>query len=91
MPDKLQAMTLGDGGQEGSSSSGQSAGAGSRGVVERGEAVRKERVCGHCGMQARDLKRCSQCRQKWFCGVACSSKACPAHRAECKAAAKLKK
>ncbi|KAF5838975.1 hypothetical protein DUNSADRAFT_1842 [Dunaliella salina] len=93
MADKLQALTLGNDGQKGNSSTAQSADSGSSGEIARGEAARrgKERVCGQCGRLARDLKMCSGCRRKWFCGAECSEKAWPVRRTDCKAAAKLKK
>ncbi|KAJ1483459.1 hypothetical protein T484DRAFT_1622771, partial [Baffinella frigidus] len=39
--------------------------------------------CSHCGKQRATLKRCSRCKQTWYCGAACQNAAWKGHRKTC--------
>ena len=41
-------------------------------------------VCAHCGKVDRGMKRCSKCKDTWYCGAACSQGDWKQHKKICK-------
>jgi hypothetical protein len=41
-------------------------------------------VCAHCGKVDRDMKRCSICKDTWYCGVTCSREDWKQHKKICR-------
>jgi len=40
-------------------------------------------ICAHCGKQGAVLKRCSVCKNVWYCGAACQNAAWKRHKKTC--------
>ena len=40
-------------------------------------------ICAHCGKQGAVLKRCSVCKNVWYCGAACQNAAWRRHKKKC--------
>jgi len=40
-------------------------------------------ICAHCGKQGGGFRRCSTCKQTWYCGAACQKAAWKGHKKSC--------
>ena len=47
-------------------------------------------TCSHCGKQGAELKRCSGCKQTWYCGAECQTAGWKKHKKKCAPALPLK-
>ena len=68
------------------SDGGADAGEGDRGALHVAQALRTLELkssCNHCGKPGKALKRCSICKNVWYCGAECQNAAWKRHKKAC--------